>query len=397
MNRTERQTIGLRKWAAFQYQGIAEYPTGFGKTYTAIRAIKGMITRKGIKDVMVVVPTITLKEQWEAELKKHGITIAEVYVINTMIKDIRKTDLLILDEVHRYAAETFKLVFAQTTYNFILALTATLEREDGLHDIILEYIQIFDSISVQEALQNGWISPFHVYNIAIPFSKEEAEEYKKINNSFRHFAAQLGAYGPAFKVAQQWLSSDSPSEKGKAIAYFKCMRNRKALCLNNSNKAQAVKAIVETLSDRNGLIFSATTEFADNLQNMLGDIAMTFHSKLGKRAQEQVIKRFKDKRTKVRMLSTCKALNEGFDVPDCSLGIIAGSNSTKLTFIQQLGRVVRYVEDKKAIVINLYTPDTQEVKWMEKRMDSIKSDMITNCSLVEFINLFSNEEESKAA
>jgi superfamily II DNA or RNA helicase len=125
-------------------------------------------------------------------------------------------------------------------------------------------------------------------------------------------------------MAQQYLKGSDKALQGIAGAYFNSMRQRKKICLNNSNKIAATKSIVDLFSDRNGLIFSATTEFADQLQDnefadqlqdKLGDISMTFHSKLKKKEQEYVIKRFKDKRTKVRMLSSVKALNEGFNVP----------------------------------------------------------------------------------
>lgn len=389
MNRTERQTIGLRKWAKFGYKGIAQYPTGFGKTFTSIRAIKGMIKRENITKVHVIVPTITLKEQWEEKLKKEKLdSITKVYVINTAIKSKHDVDLLILDEVHRYAAETFKLIFEQTTYKFILGLTATLEREDGLHELILEYMQVFDVITIGEALENGWISPFYVYNIAIPFPPEELTAYKKADNAFKYLAAQMGRGSKAFQTATKWLKSPIKQQQGMAARYYNSLRKRKKVCLNNSNKIPAVKTITDLFPDRNGLIFSADTVFADSLQEVLGDISLTFHSKLTKKNQTLVMKRFKDKRTKVRLLSTCKALNEGFDVPECSLGIVAGSNSTSLTFTQQLGRVVRHVPGKHALFVNLYTPDTQEVKWMEKRMKEIDPKYVKFVTLQEFINEF---------
>jgi len=386
MDRNERQKIGLNKWQNYNYQGIACYPTGFGKTYTAIRAIKGMIKKKNIKTVEVIVPTIELKHQWLSELKLHKINIATVTVINTAIKYQRDVDFLVLDEIHRYAAETFKEIFSVSGYKYILGLTATLEREDGLHEIILKYLDIFDVITVAEALKNKWISEYKIYNIAIPLSNEEAVAYKKSDNSFKYFASQLG-YGGIGK-AQEWMSSGDSVKAGKAAAYYNSMRTRKKICLNNSNKIEAVSKIVELFPDRNGLIFSATTEFAEKLQEKLGDISMTFHSKLTKKDQENVIKRFKDKRTKVRILSSVKALNEGFNVPDASIGIIAGSNSTKRTFIQQLGRVVRYQKDKIAIFINLYSPDTQEESWLKNRLEGIDKSTIYNVTLSEFINQY---------
>ncbi len=394
MNRDARQVEGLRKWRQSSFQGIAEYPTGFGKTYTAIRAILGMISKKQIKSVLVVVPTITLKEQWEKELAKKKVKIAEVYVINSAVKKTHDIDFLILDEVHRYAAETFKEIFVRTKYKYILGLTATLERDDGLHEIILKQMPVFDTITIEEALQHSWISPYKIFNVQVPFTPDDLAAYKKADNSFKYFAMQMGRGGQAFDTAKLWIGSDDPTERGKAAAYYNSLRTRKKLCLNNVNKVAAVKTIIDLFPNRNGLTFSANTDFADSLQNVLGGISMTFHSKLSKKSQGIVMKTFKDKRTKIRILNTCKALNEGLDVPECSIGIVAGSNSTALTFIQQLGRVVRHIPGKEAYFINLYTPQTQEEKWMQKRMKNVDPSLVTDVTLPEFINLIKMQQHA---
>ena len=394
MNRDARQVEGLRKWRQSSFQGIAEYPTGFGKTYTAIRAILGMISKKQIKSVLVVVPTITLKEQWEKELAKKKVKIAEVYVINSALKKTHDIDFLILDDVHRYAAETFKEIFVRTKYKYILGLTATLERDDGLHEIILKQMPVFDTITIEEALQHSWISPYKIFNVQVPFAPDDLAAYKKADNSFKYFAMQMGRGGQAFDTAKLWIGSDDPTERGKAAAYYNSLRTRKKLCLNNVNKVAAVKTIIDLFPNRNGLTFSANTDFADSLQNVLGGISMTFHSKLSKKSQGIVMKTFKDKRTKIRILNTCKALNEGLDVPECSIGIVAGSNSTALTFIQQLGRVVRHIPGKEAYFINLYTPQTQEEKWMQKRMKNVDPSLVTDVTLPEFINLIKMQQHA---
>jgi superfamily II DNA or RNA helicase len=388
MDRTARQILGLKKWSADNFKGIAEYPTGFGKTYTAIMAIKGMIVKKDIKSCLVVVPTIELKSQWEEELKKNKVTIATVMVINSAIKIDQEVDMLVLDEIHRYAAESFRNIFIRVGCLYILGLTATLEREDNFHEVILEYLNVFDKISVDEALENDWIAPYKVYNIAVELSNNDQIEYNKANNAFKHFAAKLGHGSQAFKNATAYLKSPDKVLQGQAGAYYNSLRKRKSICQNNSNKINATKQIIDLFNNRNGLIFSATTEFAENLQDTLGDICMTFHSKIKRKDQELIVKRFKDKRTKVRFLSSVQALNEGFNVPECSIAIIAGSTSTKRTFIQQLGRVVRKTPDKEAIIINLYTPGTQEEVWMKKRLDGINKDRVIVCTLEEFITLY---------
>jgi superfamily II DNA or RNA helicase len=388
MNRTQRQIQVLKRWAQNDYRGIFQAATGFGKTYTAIMAIKGMVTRANIQSCLIVVPTIALKSQWEKELETHKVKFAEVLVINTVIKKQREYDMIVLDECHRYAAENFKKVFELVDYKYILGLTATLEREDGLHELILDYLNVIDEVTVDDALDNNWISPYIVYNIAVPLPADEQTDYNKSDNAFRHFAAKLGYGGQAFKNAQNFLKSSDKAKQGQAGAYYNAMRKRKNICLNNSAKINAVDEIVKSVGKRNGLIFSATTEFAELLQDKLGDICMTFHSKITKKIQKDIVARFKDKRTKVRYLSTVKALNEGFNVPDCSLAIIAGSNSTKRTFIQQLGRVVRMQPDKKAVIVNLYSPNTQDEVWMRKRLEGIDKNRVIFCNLEDFLNQF---------
>lgn len=392
MTRTERQIEVLKKWRANNFRGIFQAATGFGKTYTAIMAIQGMVTKAGIKSCLVVVPTITLKAQWETELAKHKIKFAEVLVINTAIKQPRDYDMLVLDECHRYAADSFKRIFEVADCDYVMGLTATLEREDGLHDIILDYLQLIDQVTVDECLDNGWISPYTVYNVAVPLPDDEQIAYKKVNNSFKHFAATLGFGGDAFRNAQKYLKSGSNEQRGKAAMYYNAMRKRKTICLNNSNKVEATYDIINALGKVNGLIFSGTTDFAEKLQEKLGDICMSFHSKITKKQQKDIVARFKDKRTKVRYLSSVQALNEGFNVPDCSIAIIAGSNSTKRTFIQQLGRVVRMQQGKQAVIVNLYTPDTQDAVWTKKRLDGIDKKRVIFCTLDEFINQINYED-----
>ena len=392
MTRTERQIEVLKKWRANNFRGIFQAATGFGKTYTAIMAIQGMVTKAGIKSCLVVVPTITLKAQWETELAKHKIKFAEVLVINTAIKQPRNYDMLVLDECHRYAADSFKRIFEVADCDYVMGLTATLEREDGLHDIILDYLQLIDQVTVDECLDNGWISPYTVYNVAVPLPDDEQIAYKKADNSFKHFAATLGFGGDAFRNAQKYLKGGSNEQKAKAAMYYNAMRKRKTICLSNSNKVEATNKIIKALGKVNGLIFSGTTDFAEKLQEKLGDICMSFHSKITKKQQKDIVARFKDKRTKVRYLSSVQALNEGFNVPDCSIAIIAGSNSTKRTFIQQLGRVVRMQKGKQPVIVNLYTPDTQDAVWTNKRLDGIDKKKVIFCTLDEFINQINYED-----
>lgn len=63
--------------------------------------------------------------------------------------------MLIIDEAHLVASPTFSLVFQMVNYMFLMCLTATLERLDGKEVIIKERAPVCDTITVDEAVENG--------------------------------------------------------------------------------------------------------------------------------------------------------------------------------------------------------------------------------------------------
>jgi len=373
LSRTSRQLEIVQKFADNKGKGTLLAATGFGKTFTAIMVIARLLKARPTGKIIIIVPTINLKAQWGKELKKHKVhKNCEVIVINTAYKKETKCDLLICDEIHAYGAEQFIKVFDKIQYDFIFGLTATIERTDGKHDILLEYAPVIDVVSIEECHKSGWVSNYLVYNLAVPMELAEKNAYDKANNKFRYAASRIGFGGAqSFNNAKKYLQDKTASPENKAMAaiYYNSMRERGDICKNSKAKIPVIKEILNKFEDRKALLFSASTKFADDVQEELGDICLSFHSKRTKKEQTEILKKFKDKRTKQRVISSVKALNAGFDVPDCSLGIVAAGNSRKLDNIQRTGRIIRYMPGKTAIIINLYTPDTQEVSWLNKRQE----------------------------
>ena len=381
-SRTSRQIEIVQKFADNKGRGTLLAATGFGKTYTAIMVILRLLKSRPKAKVLVVVPTINLKNQWNKELTKHRVVKnCEVIVINTAYKNKYECDLLICDELHAYGAEQFIKVFDKITYQFIFGLTATIERTDGKHDILLEYAPVIDSVPIEECHKNGWVSNYLVYNLAVPMEDDEQEAYTKANNKFRYAASRIGFGGAqSFNNARRYLQdkSASPEKRAMAAIYYNSMRERGDICKNSRAKIPVIKELLNRFNDRKALLFSASTKFADDVQEELGDICLSFHSKRTKKEQALILKKFKDGRTKQRVISSVKALNAGFDVPDCSLGIVAAGSSKKLDNIQRTGRIIRYVPGKTAIIINLYAPDTQEVSWLNKRQEGQDVNWVNN-------------------
>lgn len=369
-SRTLRQYKGLDAWESNNYRGTLEWITGMGKTYASIMAIEGMIRKQNIKSVIIIVPTIDLKNQWEEELKKNNINITKVIVVNTAAKyyDSLECDLLIIDEYHTVAGEYFRSVL-KIPYKFILTLTATIERTDGLHELLLKHSPIVDTITLEEALDNNWISEFIVYNIAVELSKKEMSLYRKYNTAFKKLACKISG----INEANYFLKSKDTNKVRMAGRYYKYLRLRKDICKNNSNKIDIVRRLINCFDSEYGIIFNPSIKFAKEVEKTLGSkTCLSYHSKLSKKDRALIIGSFKSNLNPVRFLSTVSALDAGFDHPKSSIGIITSGNSSQLRNIQRTGRVVRKHPNKQAIIINLYSPGTQEVSWLHSRLKDAK-------------------------
>ena len=375
MTRDERQIQSLNAWAIQGYQGCLQAVTGFGKTRVAMMALRGLKKKSLIESATVTVPTIVLKEQWEQELQSFGVAeFTKVVVNNTaaMYPEGYSCDLLICDEVHTVPTET-RDVILDIPHQYFLGLSATIKRQDGRHEEILERYPVFDVVTFEECSTNGWISPYKIYNVGVEMPEDLMADYQKANRQFRHVAAQMSLYGPdTMRTAQMWSSTGTPEQKAMGARYYANMNKRKLLCINNPNKVEIVEKIVSLCPDRYGIVFSQSVEFADSITNAIGDSAVTFHSKMSKKAQKEILDNFKDLESNTRIISSVQALDAGFDFVDLSLAIVAAGYSSQLTNTQRIGRTVRAKEGKDAIIINLYSLGTQEETWLEKRQKGTK-------------------------
>lgn len=354
-----------------------------GKTFTAILAARKLIKERNQNlKVIVVVPWISLKNQWEQELKKHNVfEHSEVLVINTAYKNSYSCDLLILDEIHGYAADEFKKVFKTISYKYIFGLTATIERADGKEDVLLEKCPVIDNVHLDECLENGWISDYVIYNLGVDFTPKEKIDYDKTNSTFKYAASRISYGGKqSFDLATKWIKDGTKEQKALAAMYYNAMRKRKTLCTNATNKLTTTVDIINRFPDRKTIVFSENIDFAESVKKKLPNVTEVFHSKMKKKEKELAMKNFTDKRTKKRVVSSVKALSAGIDIPDISLGIVASGNSSKLTQIQQIGRTVRALPDKLAVFINLYVRGTQDYNWLVRRQDTL------NVKWVEFLD-----------
>jgi superfamily II DNA or RNA helicase len=372
----EWQVTALDRWIQNGFRGIAEVATAGGKTFFAISGIQEWLKVYPEGKVLILVPTTALQDQWfvnlldDLKLSPRDINTwpdstnmdsrFQIMVVNTArtkameVVESCKYLLLIADECHRYASQENKSALAIRTTG-TLGLTATAERDydNGLEEILIPTLgPIVYRYSLADARKDGVVSDFEVLNVKVDFTELESAEYKKLSA----------------RLAQAYSQGDE--NKATIIA-----RMRASVSRNAAKRIPAAVAIAQENKGRRIIIFHEEIEKAETLKNLLhqrGHSVGIYHSQLGMDKRRDNLLQFR--RGMLEVLVCCRALDEGVDVPESDVAIIAASTSSSRQRIQRIGRVIRVHKDKEiAKVYTLYITEREEefLRGEEARLSSI--------------------------
>lgn len=302
-SRDLRQEQCVKAWLKAKGRGCLVQPTGTGKTVTSLKAIKRVIDNYPHMRFMVVVPTDNLKIQWEQNIDSWGLSLnGEVVIVNTAIKNSYSTDILVIDEAHRVNSTTFRDIFTTIKYKYVLGLTATFERLDNLHREVMEkYCPVVDTITLQEALANGWISQYTEYQVLIDV--DDIDEYKEYNKDFvQHFEyfgfnwdRVMKCIGPKgfaerAKLRDEMCPRGTEEQRKKvfkdityhATGFMRAMQKRKAFINNHPKKIEIARKIINSKPFSKIITFSNNIKMAEAIG--IGDVYTGKDSKKKARA-----------------------------------------------------------------------------------------------------------------
>lgn len=376
MTRDERQELARVKWIKNRCIGTLIQPTGCGKTWTALKCLKSVLDKYPRLRVLVVVPTENLQQQWRVQLDDWGLGFnTEVEIINSVIRHEWSTDILVLDEEHRYAASTFKEVFNKVKYKYVLGLTATFERLDGKHELISKYCPVIDTITQAEAHANGWVSDYKEYLVLIDvddidtyqkYNKEFVEHYEFFNFDFGLAMSLLGPKGFINRAKLRDERCPNGTEEQRkamfkaityhATAFMRCIQQRKAFINNHPKKIEIARRIIEARSDKKIITFSNNIKMAESIGG-----GKVYSGKDTKKKGRITLEEFQ--KGDFTLIHSVAKLNEGADLKGLSVAIILGLDSSETKATQKRGRVIRKENDKVAEIFNIVINDTVELKW----------------------------------
>ncbi|HEP1844053.1 TPA: DEAD/DEAH box helicase [Streptococcus suis] len=303
--------------------------TGTGKTYLSAFDVKQynpdrmlfivhreQILQKSLKDFQKVLGF----EDDEGCIYKSGMDISQKRYIFATIQTISRADNLqafdptffnyiLIDEVHKAGADSYKKVMNYFQPDFYLGMTATPERTDGQNIYELFDYNIAYEIRLQEALDNDMLCPFIYYGVSdIKIDGQLIDEKATFSNL---------------------VSEQRVNHIIEKIAYY-------------GVSGEAVK----------GLIFCSSVNEAKELEGQFNARGLRTRALSGEHSQEERQRVVQDlENGNLDYILTVDIFNEGIDIPSVNQVVMLRNTQSSIIFIQQLGRGLRKHDSKEYVTI----------------------------------------------
>lgn len=408
----EYQRLAFENWKKNKQKGLFAMATGTGKTITSLNCLLEIYKHSGYYKALILVPTITLVEQWEKECRRFyfnkiikvssknnnwkeevaKIKIGErlsstgkensYIIISTYssfakertfydLNDFPKGQLLLIaDEVHNMGSKLIMKRLSEIKYLRRIGLSATPDRqydEEG-NSAINSFFEVKDSYtfeySMEEAIRNGVLCRYCYYPHIVRLTDNEMAEYVVLSE----------------KIAKYYSANQNSLIKRDPILTALLLK-RKRIIHKAANKKIVFKNILEghyrikgnlkyslvyvpegeepesesDIFDTKDVI--GVDEFTDSLIDQYTMIVRNIDERITVRKftsqssdRGNIIKDFADGR--IDVLTSMKCLDEGVDVPRSELAIFCASTGNPRQFIQRRGRILRKHPDKHMAIIH---------------------------------------------
>ena len=303
--------------------------TGTGKTYLSAFDVKQynpdrmlfivhreQILQKSLKDFQKVLGF----EDDEGCIYKSGMDLSQKRYIFATIQTISREDNLqsfapsffnyiLIDEVHKAGADTYKKVMNYFQPDFYLGMTATPERTDGQNIYELFDYNIAYEIRLQEALDNDMLCPFIYYGVSdIKIDGQLIDEKASFSNL---------------------VSEQRVNHILEKVTYY-------------GVSGETVK----------GLIFCSSVNEAKELEGQFNARGLRTRALSGEHSQEERQRVVQDlENGNLDYILTVDIFNEGIDIPSVNQVVMLRNTQSSIIFIQQLGRGLRKHDSKEYVTI----------------------------------------------
>ena len=380
----EWQQQALGEWLKGM-RGVASVVAGGGKTIFAFLCMREFWKEHVDGRVVILVPTITLLDQWYVSLQEDFGVPAEliacfssqekpkkprlvnVLVINSGRRLVRKLAsgqqvFIIVDECHRAGSpENAKAL--QGRFKAALGLSATPRREydRGFEDHVVPALgPVIFEYDYTQAYVDGVVAPFKLVNVQVDLLPHEQEQYDRLTKR----AAVL------LRKARDAKDAVGVEEQLKRI-----LQMRAAVSATATMRLPVAAKIVEQNRGTRTIVFHERVNSAkalfDVLQQRNHSVSL-YHSRVAPEVRRDNLRLFR--RGVFDVLISCRALDEGMNVPEAVVAVIASWTASQRQRIQRFGRVLRPAKGKeKALIYTLYATRQEHARLLKEatQMDGV--------------------------
>ncbi len=222
-------------------------------------------------------------------------------------------DYIVIDETHRAGAESYQKILQYFEPKFLLGMTATPERTDGLDIFKLFDHTIAYEIRLHKAMEEHMLSPFHYYGVTDitvdgTLLEENADFLKLTSNERVDKITKTAKFYGCDNGVLRGLVFCSSIEECKTLSNKFNAKGYKTIALTGENSE----------SDRSLAITNLESNNVDE---------------------------------KLDYIFTVDIFNEGIDIPKVNQVIMLRPTQSAIIFVQQLGRGLRKVDGKEYLTV----------------------------------------------
>lgn len=395
----EYQIEAYKSWIDNDYSAIFAMATGTGKTVTSLNCLLEEYKKNPEKTyrAFILVPTITLVEQWEEEALKFNFKniikissksdwrsrlgtklssarrISSSFIIictyatfamekfQKYVKQLPDDTLFIADEAHNMGSNSVLDKLDNIKLKKRIGLSATPKRiydPEGTKEIE----KFFNdeepyrvSYSMEKAINNDVLTKYDYYPHIVKLTTEELDKYieltKKITRQyFIESSIEKNSNLERLLLQRKRIIHKASNKLSKAVEILRRRYERE-----ESLKYTFVyvpEGVDPDLSEMN----SENEEEARIINQYIKEIAQIDDSILvnkivgGMKDRETILKQFS--RGDIQVLTSMKCLDEGVDIPRAEYAIFCSSTGNPRQFIQRRGRVLRKHPEKTSATVH---------------------------------------------
>lgn len=411
----EYQKAAFENWKSNNQKGLFAMATGTGKTITSLNCLYEIYDRKGYYKAIILVPTVTLVNQWEEECRKfrfsnivkvfsknpfwqeeidricfnekHQTDEMQSYIIistyasysrSKVFEKLNSLDkrrvLLIADEAHNMGAESMAKKLKDIPYARRIGLSATPERQfdDSGNTKLRAFFGAEESYtfeySMDEAIhgENSVLCKYYYYPHVVRLTEEEMDAYIKLSEKI-----------------SKYFNYNTETFTTKDEILKRLLLNRKRIIHKAINKLSVFRDIIQNRFEERGNLnytlvyvpeglrpdhfgfeddFDKVDVLADDVDTdrLIDEYTASVLDVDAHITVRKFVSGQKDReellrnfaKGKIQVLTSMKCLDEGVDVPRSELAIFCSSTGNPRQFIQRRGRVLRKHPEKECAIIH---------------------------------------------